>query len=196
MKALSIRQPWAWLIVNGWKNIENREWPTHFRGRFLIHSSKSMTRAEYQACRLFMAGFTTLDIPPAEQLERGGIVGEAVLLNCVRRHDSEWFCGPFGFVLGEAKPLPFIPYKGTLGFFNVELPSEASEAPRSDQAVSHSTKPDRCPECSSFIGGTRLNNASGLYPAQCEREAGHSGWHLSDGKGWPPARNPGGTDHV
>lgn len=30
---LSIRQPWAWLIVNGYKDIENRTWPTHFRGK-------------------------------------------------------------------------------------------------------------------------------------------------------------------
>jgi len=47
MKAISIRQPWAWLIVNGYKDIENRSWPTKFRGRVLIHASKGMTRAEY-----------------------------------------------------------------------------------------------------------------------------------------------------
>jgi len=114
---LSIRQPWAWLIVNRWKNIENREWPTRFRGRFLVHASKGMTRAEYDACRLFMSGFTTLDLPPMGALERGGIVGEAVLLDCVRRHDSDWFCGPWGFVLAEARPLPFEALKGALGFF-------------------------------------------------------------------------------
>ncbi|MEI3544750.1 MAG: ASCH domain-containing protein [Alphaproteobacteria bacterium] len=37
---LSIRQPWAWLIVNGYKDIENRTWPTHFRGKVLIHAGK------------------------------------------------------------------------------------------------------------------------------------------------------------
>ena len=36
---LSIRQPWAWLIAHGWKNIENRTWPTGYRGRFLIHAA-------------------------------------------------------------------------------------------------------------------------------------------------------------
>ena len=33
--ALSIRQPWAWLIVNGYKDIENRDWKTHYRGRWM-----------------------------------------------------------------------------------------------------------------------------------------------------------------
>ena len=38
MKALSIKQPWAWLIVNGFKDIENRTWRTKIRGEFLIHA--------------------------------------------------------------------------------------------------------------------------------------------------------------
>ncbi len=115
---LSVRQPWAWLIVNGWKNIENREWPTRFRGRFLIHASKGMTRGEYEAAFMFVAGFApSLVIPPMGALERGGIVGEAVLLDCVTRHDSEWFCGTYGFVLDDQKPLPFEPCTGAMGFF-------------------------------------------------------------------------------
>jgi len=40
MKALSIRQPWAWLLVEGFKDIENRTWKTNYRGSFLIHASK------------------------------------------------------------------------------------------------------------------------------------------------------------
>ena len=39
MKALSIRQPWAWLIARGVKTVENRTWATNFRGRFYIHAS-------------------------------------------------------------------------------------------------------------------------------------------------------------
>ena len=45
---LSIRQPWAWLILNAGKDIENREWPTRFRGRVLIHASKGMTHDEWE----------------------------------------------------------------------------------------------------------------------------------------------------
>jgi hypothetical protein len=33
LKAISIRQPWAWLIVNGYKDVENRIWAANVRGR-------------------------------------------------------------------------------------------------------------------------------------------------------------------
>jgi hypothetical protein len=121
VKALSIRQPWAWLILNAGKDIENRDWPTSFRGRFLIHAGKGMTRDEYQN------GMDTLNeiddlllMPPFESLARGGIVGAAVLVDCVRKSESPWFFGRYGFELRDAMPLPFRPYKGALGFFEVE----------------------------------------------------------------------------
>ena len=139
MKALSVRQPWAWLIVNGWKNIENRVWYGSFRGRVLIHASQGMTREEYEACLLFVAGFApTLEkkIPTSDMLERGGIVGSAVILDCVKSHDSEWFCGPYGFVLDEQATLPFFPCRGALGFFSVDMPC----MPNTEHQA-------RCPSC-------------------------------------------------
>ena len=46
MKCLSVRQPWAALILHGVngqkKDVENRAWPTKFRGAMLIHASKSV----------------------------------------------------------------------------------------------------------------------------------------------------------
>jgi hypothetical protein len=120
MKALSIRQPWAWLIVHGWKNIENRCWPTQERGRFLIHASKSMSAEEYDACAAFVAKFPAVKLPPPSDLPRGGIVGEAVLLDCVDWHPSEWFEGPFGLVIDEAKPVSFRACAGRLKFFEVD----------------------------------------------------------------------------
>jgi hypothetical protein len=117
--ALSIRQPWAWLIVHGWKNIENRTWRTRFRGPVLIHASKGMTAGEYRAAQIFMAAFTPLEMPPMGDLPRGGIVGVATILDCVDQHPSEWFTGPFGFVMDEARALPFVGCPGRLGFFAV-----------------------------------------------------------------------------
>lgn len=38
MIALSIRQPWAWHILHSGKDIENRDWPTKFRGRVLAET--------------------------------------------------------------------------------------------------------------------------------------------------------------
>ena len=120
MYALSIRQPWAWLIANGWKNIENRMWPTRFRGRFLIHASKGMTRTEWFEAAEFVRAFASdlvQKIPNPDVIERGGIVGEANLVDCVTQDTSHWFCGPYGFVLKDARPLKFWPVKGRLGFF-------------------------------------------------------------------------------
>jgi ASCH domain len=47
LPCISILQPYAWLIVNGHKDIENRGWPTRFRGRILIHAGKKYSRLEH-----------------------------------------------------------------------------------------------------------------------------------------------------
>jgi hypothetical protein len=116
--ALSIRQPWAWLIVNGHKDIENRRWRTNFRGPVLIHAAKGMTRAECDGCAQ-VAAEMGVTLPDIIQLERGGIVGRATVVDCVEQSDSGWFQGPYGFVLRDAKPLPFHALSGELGFFRV-----------------------------------------------------------------------------
>jgi hypothetical protein len=38
-RALSVRRPWANLLFRG-KNIENRSWPTRYRGRLLVHAGQ------------------------------------------------------------------------------------------------------------------------------------------------------------
>lgn len=130
MRALSIRQPWVWHILNSGKDIENRDWPTRFRGRVLIHASQGMTRAEYEYGQdpLWAHAGQTIDLPPIDQLQRGGIVGSMEIVDCVAVSDSPWFFGRFGFVLRDPLPLPFVPWNGQLGFFDVPasaLPSNA-----------------------------------------------------------------------
>lgn len=121
MIALSIRQPWAWLILNGAKDIENRDWKTNFRGRVLLHVGKVMTRSEYEdgLNHLLFYGGPQIDLPPMDQLVRGGVVGAVDIVDCVEHSESPWFFGPFGFVLRNPTPMPFMPWKGKLGFFNV-----------------------------------------------------------------------------
>lgn len=123
--ALSIRQPWAWLIIHAGKDIENRTWPTRFRGWFLIHAAKGMTRNEYAEAFDVLDEIETtgqMAIPSFDELKLqcGGIVGMAKLGNCVTGSDSPWFFGPYGFVIDEVKPLPFRVCKGALGFFRVD----------------------------------------------------------------------------
>lgn len=100
MKILSIRQPWAYLITRGPKDIENRNWPTKYRGPVLIHASLHLDR---QAC-------IEHGVEPAE-LQTGGVVGIADIVDCVTRHRSKWFQGPYGFV----RALPFAEWRGALG---------------------------------------------------------------------------------
>lgn len=116
MKAISIRQPWAWLILNAGKDIENRDWPTRFRGRILIHASKGMTRDEYEEAQ----GLSPEPMPAFGELERGGIVGSVEIIGCVTDSCSPWFMGRYGFELAKPEKLPFRPYRGQLGIFDVK----------------------------------------------------------------------------
>lgn len=126
--ALSIRQPWAWLIIHAAKDVENRDWPTRVRGRVLIHASKTMTRGDYEACAFYCSGLpegtlpSDFVFPTFEELKSqcGGIVGFMKITDCVTDSPSPWFCGRFGFVIEAAGTMPFHPCKGMLGFFQSE----------------------------------------------------------------------------
>lgn len=113
-KALSIRQPWAWLIIHRFKDVENRGWKTSFRGWFLVHAPQKFDAAGYEWVK---SRFPSLLMPQAHEFERGGIVGLARLVDCVEMSSSPWFEGPYGFVLKDARPVPFFLMPGKLGFF-------------------------------------------------------------------------------
>ncbi len=127
--ALSIKQPWAALLVHGLKVIEVRRWPTARRGRILIHAARVPDpRPEAWA-----------QVPPelAEAARVvGGIIGCAELTGCIAYRSAEafaqdrdkhlndpaWFEPPvlYGFVFADTGPLPFRPYSGWMRFFPVE----------------------------------------------------------------------------
>lgn len=128
MKALSIRQPWAWLIIHAGKDIENRTWPSGLRGPVLIHAAKTMTLTDYDEC----AEFLTLDprlehirLPRKDQIIRGGIIGQVNIFDCVQASDSPWFVGPWGFRLGQPEHYDFAPCRGALGFFRPQFKPQA-----------------------------------------------------------------------
>jgi hypothetical protein len=120
MKALSVRQPWAWLIVHGHKPIENRTWRTNVRGQILVHASQGMTRQEYVDCYYFAIA-QGVRIPALPELERGGVIGSVEITDCVAHSASPWFFGPYGLTLSNPQTLPFVPVRGALGFFDVEM---------------------------------------------------------------------------
>lgn len=125
MKAISIRQPWAWLIAHGFKDIENRSRRTSYRGPILIHASQGMTQREYEDADAFLAYTAALKhirLPEPGDLARGGIVGVADLHDCIppELRASPWHIdGAHGLAMRDAQPLPFKPYKGQLGIFYV-----------------------------------------------------------------------------
>jgi hypothetical protein len=104
VKVLSVKQPYAWLLVHGLKDIENRSWPTNYRGPLLIHASKK----DDPNPDLF-----GIEVP--DDLHRGGIVGAVVISGCVETSSSRWFCGPIGWTVTDSLVLPFQPMRGSLG---------------------------------------------------------------------------------
>lgn len=134
MRAISIRQPWATLIVEFGKDIENRCWPTKYRGPLLIHAAKGMTTGEWEDAiefaRPILRQLPKSQIEAASQalrqahLLRGGIVGFANLTNCADNSESPWFMGKFGFKLEKQTPLPFLACKGALSLFTVDVPDD------------------------------------------------------------------------
>jgi len=132
MKAITVKQPWASLIIRGGKDIENRDWYTGQRGIVAIHSSAKLDRNEMRdACdmmRGFVARFSAerfeLDIFPT-----GVILGTVEIVDCVKASDSPWFRGDYGFVLRNAVAFETpIPCRGALGFW--ELPAHLLDGMR------------------------------------------------------------------
>ena len=117
MKVLSLKQPFAELVISGKKKIELRKWNTNFRGDFLIHASKI---PDEKAMKEF--GF--------DKLPCGCIVGKARLVD-VKKYKNEkeyrkdknlhlasnlW--GNCGFILENTKRVKEIPCNGSLRFWD------------------------------------------------------------------------------
>lgn len=132
MKAISVMQPWAELIVAGHKDIENRSWKTNIRGEILIHASKKFDNSgwAWMVNNWYKVGLPGqvgdfLDQMKLEDYQLGGIVGQVQIIDCVLEHGSPWKAdSTYGFVLAHAKRLEFKPMNGRLGFFEVSMPWE------------------------------------------------------------------------
>ena len=129
MKTLAIKQPWAWLIIHGGKDIENRTWNTKYRGPLLIHSSaRPVAGAQDLIDEIRSRGLA--DVPDVKDLLYGGIIGMVKLVDVVTESRSIWFQGPYGFVLEEGSPVTFYPVVGRLGFFDVSMVTKSRKGDR------------------------------------------------------------------
>lgn len=126
--ALSIKQPWATLLVHGHKTIEIRRWPTARRGPILIHAGL-LADERPEAWK-----HVTEELKESASL-RGGIIGVAELNGCIsypslddfvkdqasHLNEPEWYESPvlYGFSFTAAQVLPFRKYPGWMRFFPV-----------------------------------------------------------------------------
>jgi hypothetical protein len=146
MKALSLRQPWLWAVLDLGKTIENRRWNTHYRGPILLHAAKGCTVVECgEGVRQIkaMAGIdwrTDPRWPGFEKLERGGICGYAEIVNVVppcalpglrpETDELRWHMPEqFGFVLRNVRRLPFTPCRGFQRWFEIPDAHELFDVP-------------------------------------------------------------------
>jgi hypothetical protein len=140
--AISVKQPWAALLVAGHKTIEVRRWPTRRCGPVLIHAARIADERPQGWARI-----NTPELEAAAAL-RGGIVGAAEITAC-RTYESaaafaadaplhlnapDWFAPLrlFGFVLQDARAVTFYPYVGRTMFFTVDgyAPSGETRNPK------------------------------------------------------------------
>lgn len=135
LPCLSVRQPWAWLLVHGHKDLENRDWSTKVRGLVGIHAGLRFDEAGYAWVR---RTFPTLALPAPSAFERGGLVGVVEITACVTASDSPWFQGRYGFVVRHGRALPFRRCRGKLGFLYPDVAEPGVAAvPAEDERRTH-----------------------------------------------------------
>ena len=77
MKVLTIKEPWATLIIEGYKEYEFRSWKTNYRGKILIHAGKSLERDQVKKFEEYNLEYSC-----------GEIIGEADLVDCIKVTDE------------------------------------------------------------------------------------------------------------
>lgn len=122
--ALSVRQPWAWAIIHGGKDVENRSLGAIRSGnmdcrRIAVHAATGLTQDEYDwgVWRLDRHGVAC---PRPDALVRGAIIGSINVVGIVTESESDWFGGRAGLLLRDPSPCPPIPAAGALGYFTWE----------------------------------------------------------------------------
>lgn len=127
MKVITIKQPWATLIVKGYKEYEFRTWKTKYRGEILIHAGKSIDKTRMKDFKDYNLDFPT-----------GCIIGKSTLTDCIYVDDEfrnkvvptnplvykgisvkdDW--SGYGFKLENISEIAPIEINGMLGFWEYD----------------------------------------------------------------------------
>lgn len=127
MKVLSIKEPFASLIMIGVKHIETRSFKTNYRGELYIHASLGTHKITSESC--------ILNLIDMNNLNNGFIICKCKIVDCVcmdeefienvkKNNPDEYICGEYkegryAWLLSDIQALDeFIPAKGKLGIWN------------------------------------------------------------------------------
>lgn len=128
MKCITLKQPFASLIANGYKRIEFRSWKSSYRGDLLIHAGSGVDK---EAMKRF--AYLNLDYP------QGVIIAKVKMVDCIeitdevkeelKKEDKIVYQGAinhqgeneYGFVLEDIEKIDPIPIKGKLGLWNYDI---------------------------------------------------------------------------
>ncbi len=134
MKALTICQPYAHLIALPesdfrHKRVENRTWPTHYRGRLLIHAGRSRDWMTVNEAEQIEDDYEI----PLKDMAFGAFVARARLADCVRYEDGHarrrypWLAmhqhasGPWCWILADIERLEHpVPWRGAQGLWEID----------------------------------------------------------------------------
>ena len=140
MKTLSVKQPWAYLICSGIKDIENRTWkcPQKYIGKMvLIHASGA--KAQFNFSNAHYAKFRELNMRRwyDNDFYKSAIIGSVEIVDCEINHPSIWAEKTYYDKFEDTKPTynwvlanpvlfdkPILTVKGKLGFWDYDLPEE------------------------------------------------------------------------
>ena len=129
MKTLSIRQPHAHAIIHGieqpdgsrlFKPVENRVWRANIRGRVAIHASRYDPKELREALEFWQDRGIAKRLPFG--MVYGAVIGTVEIYDCVMKHDSPFFVGPYGFLLRDPVAIAPVTAMGHLGFWDWEPP--------------------------------------------------------------------------
>lgn len=98
MKAITIKNPWAYLVALGIKPIENRTWKTNYRGRVFIHVSAHRLSTQLINDEQYQDLIFSKKLPKSEKSSAdfiseqplSAIIGEVDIVDCVVNHPSVW----------------------------------------------------------------------------------------------------------
>lgn len=129
-KAITVIEPWASAIVYAGKDIENRNWRTHYRGPIAIHAGSKFYEGDLTDLQRQVRGGPKKELgywikkgmsrywSEFDFADPGHVIGIGMLVDCVDRSSSPWFQGEWGWVIQGVIPIHPVPMKGALNLWN------------------------------------------------------------------------------